>query len=110
MAIDDFPTTPPPKSPRRDFLRTLGLASTTGLVTRSTHAEDDKPAPEPSEIDARMNLILARYGTHLDDDARRSIRRDVEAVIRRADRMRAFELANGDEPIPVFTPYRAPVT
>ncbi len=102
-----------PTPPRRDFLRALGLAGAASLTGRTAHAQDedpekDKPASERSEADARMDLVLARYGRHLDEDARRAVRRDVEAVVRRGDRMRAFELSNGDEPMPVFTPYRTP--
>ena len=111
MPADDSRPEPEPKPHRRDFVRTLGLAGSVGLLGRnvSQAQEPDKPAPAPeaTEADARMALIVARYGKHLDDDARRSVRSDVEAVIRRGNRMRAFELSNGDEPMPVFTPYRS---
>ncbi|HEU5117418.1 MAG TPA: hypothetical protein VFT74_12310 [Isosphaeraceae bacterium] len=102
-----------PKPHRRDFVRALGLTGSVSLlgrdVSRAQEQEPNKPAlaPEPTEADARMALIMARYGRHLDEEARQSVRRDVEAVIRRGNRMRAFELSNGDEPMPVFTPYRS---
>jgi hypothetical protein len=113
MAADDSRPEAEKRPHRRDFVRSLGLAGAAGLVSggRSSAQEPDeeKPAPERSEADARMDLVLARYGKHLDDDARLSVRRDVEAVVRRGERLRAFELSNGDGPMPVFSPYRAPV-
>lgn len=56
-----------------------------------------------------MDLILARFGDRLDDDARAAVRRDVEAVVRRGEQLRAFPLENFDAPCPVFRPYRAPI-
>jgi hypothetical protein len=33
----------------------------------------------------------------------------VESIVRRGEQLRKFALTNGDEPFPVFTPYRAPL-
>ncbi len=65
--------------------------------------------PRPSEADARMALVLARFGGRLDADARKSIREEIEAQVRRAEGLRKFPLDNGDGPFPVFHPYRAPL-
>lgn len=92
---------------RRDFVRSLTLGATVGLLARPTRAEEDQA--EDPEVEARMALILARYGDQLDEDARQVVRDDVEAVVKRARRLRQFALDNGDGPAPIFVPYRKPL-
>jgi hypothetical protein len=100
---------------RRDFVRTLALgasaATLSGPAVRGDEPKHDKEEPPKprSEADARMELILARFGKHLDADARKSIRGEVESIVRRAEALRKFPLDNGDGPLPVFSPYRAPL-
>lgn len=102
---------------RRDFVRAIALGGTAALVRPNTvvagedpkdKPKDDEPKPR-SEVDARMDLILARYGKFLDEDARKAVRSEVESIVRRGEQLRKFALTNGDEPFPVFTPYRAPL-
>jgi hypothetical protein len=96
---------------RRRFLRrtaALGAAAATPLPATAGQepaAEDD---PLRAEVDARMALVVARFGRHLDDAAREEVRRQVEGVVRQGRALRQSPLANGDEPMPVFRPYRAP--
>lgn len=112
------------QSHRRDFVRSLVLgASAATLAVRPASGDekpgrdeakpDDaerKPKPEPkTEAEARMELVLARFGERLDDDARASIGAEVGAIVHRAERLREFPLENGDGPFPVFTPYRRPL-
>jgi hypothetical protein len=105
----------PDSTHRRNFVRAIALGGSTIALTRPAQADDEKTTPkdEPSklrsEVDARMDLILARFGKHLDDEAKKSIRAEVESIVKRGEQMRKFELTNGDEPFPVFTPYRAPL-
>jgi hypothetical protein len=112
---------------RREFVRSLALGASAGLVAAATasaaaqeekakSAQDekpkqDKPKDEPTrtEADARMDLIIARYGKHLDEAARKVVRNEVQQHIRRAETLKRFALTNGDEPYPVFKPYRAPL-
>lgn len=104
---------------RRDFLRTLALgASAAPLATPSPLLADeppkvDPPEPKPespkSEADARMELVLARFGNQLDAEARKAVRSEVDSIVRRAEALRKYPLGNGDGPAPVFTPYRAPI-
>lgn len=103
---------------RRDFVRTVALGAAAGLLARPVPAPasaQDEPKEDPeaerrdAEVEARMALILARYGDRLDDDARQVVRRDVEAVVRRGERLRKVPLDNGDGPYPVFIPYRKPL-
>ena len=105
-------------SHRRDFVRALAIGGTAAaLGTPAALADDDpkgKPKEDPpeakSEVDARMDLILSRYGKYLDEDSKKAVRSEVESIVRRGEQLRKFALTNGDEPFPVFTPYRAPLT
>jgi hypothetical protein len=103
---------------RRDFVRSLTLgAAATALPTTVVADNKDKPRPEKitppsrpsSEADARMGLVLARFGAQLDEAARKAVRDEVEAITHRAEALRKFALENGDGPFPVFHPYRAPL-
>lgn len=97
---------------RRDFVRALALGGLAAPATlRADETPKDKkeaPAPEPpkSEADARMELVLARFGKHLDAESRKSVRREIEVIVHRAEALRKFKLDNGDGPCPVFMPYR----
>jgi hypothetical protein len=102
---------------RRDFVRGLALgASASLLAAPGAFAADDPKKDEPkkdetpprSEADARMDFVLARFGKHLDEDARKGVRAEISQIIARADRLRKFELSNFDGPLPIFVPYRAP--
>jgi hypothetical protein len=111
---DRLPPDRPVTPHRRDLLRSLALAAPAGLTlaTPAAHADDEpKTAPEalPTEVDARMALILARFGPQLDEDARRTVRDEIAAHVRRSEALRQIPLDNGTGPFPVFTPYRAPL-
>ena len=102
-----------PLSHRRDFVRSLALAAPVALTSApdALRADEPKPAEPPkTEADARMELILARYGKQLDEAGRKKVRAEVDAIVRRAEALRKFSLDNGDGPSPVFHPYRAPIS
>ncbi len=102
---------------RRAFVRSLiaGGALTTASQV-AANAQDDpvqaekqqKAAPDPLqvEVDARLAILVARRGEALDDEARETIRADIESMVKRARRLRRFVLDNGDGPFPVMIPYR----
>ena len=114
-------------SNRRDFVQTLAVATGACLAPSAVRADDPKKEDEPkkqdaakpksektakdsaasNEVEARMALVLARFGKHLDADARKSVRSEIESLVRRAETLRKFPLDNGDGPFPVFTPFRA---
>jgi hypothetical protein len=95
---------------RRDFVRALAFTTALGgTVVADEPVKDVKEEPRPSEADARMALVLARFGTQLDADARKAIRAEIEDQVRRAATLRKIPLDNGDGPFPVFHPYRAPL-
>jgi hypothetical protein len=111
---------------RREFLGrglTLGVsaAALAPVALRADDKDKDKAAKDepkkdqdtlksPSEADARMELVLARFGKQLDEPAREAVRREIDAITRRAESLRKFALENGDGPFPVFHPYRAPLS
>jgi hypothetical protein len=104
---------------RRDFVRTLALSVPAAAAALSAPTavwgdepkKDESKPPEPpkTETDARMELVLARFGKQLDEAARKKVRGEVQAIVRRAEALRKFPLDNGDGPFPVFHPYRAPL-
>ncbi|HEV3122028.1 MAG TPA: hypothetical protein VGY53_09005 [Isosphaeraceae bacterium] len=106
---------------RREFVRNLVVGASAGALVYPRAAEADQPEKPkqdekgkgseelPSEVDARMALVLARFGKQLDEEARKTVRSEVESIVRRAEELRKMPLENGDGPFPVFTPYRAPV-
>ena len=113
---------------RRDFVRTLALGASAGVLVKpaplgvdepdKNKSKDDKPSKdkpgeageEPkTEVDARMELVLTRFGKQLDDEARKVVRSEVESIVRRAESLRKFSLTNGDGPYPIFKPFREPL-
>ena len=110
---------------RRDFARSAAaVASAAALAAQAELLADDKPKhkDEPkhddstatkskteTETDARMSYILARFGGHLDPSARKTIRAEIDGLVRRSEALRKFPLDNGDGPFPVFRPYRGPL-
>ena len=104
-----------PDSNRRDFVRSaaLGVALSAPVVLL---ADDEKPKDKgdaskpPTEAEARMSYVLARFGGHLDEAARKSVRAEIDGLVGRAEALRKLPLDNGDGPFPVFRPYRAPLT
>ena len=97
---------------RRAFVKGLALTAPAVALGPARGADEPEPAKEkpPTEAEARMELILARFGPQLDEAARKSIRGEVESLTRRAAALRKFALENGDGPFPVFYPYRGPAS
>jgi hypothetical protein len=93
-----------PELSRRAFVTALAL--TAPCAARADDAPEPPKEKPPTEADARMQLILARFGPQLDEAARKTVRAEVESLTRRAQALRQFALDNGDGPFPVFQPYR----
>lgn len=120
----------PSDSPhRRDFVRAIAVAGT-GATVAATAALADDPKPQTkkeapaaeekpktetdpiaAEIEARYQLVLARFGKHkqLDEKAKATIKADVASLVHRAEALRKIPVDNGVGPFPVFHPYRAPL-
>jgi hypothetical protein len=93
-------------SHRRDFVRALALGA---VAAPAMAAEPVVAAPPIDEIDARMAIVIARFGKHarLDAAARSAIRAEIVGLIARGEALRKLPLHNGDGPFPVFHPYRS---
>lgn len=103
---------------RRHFLRFLGLAGLgvmapagRSLAQAPTPPAGTAPAPPPPAApapitdDARFiaGVLRRRYSTHLVDDAGwESVMRDLDGDMAAGKRLRAFPLANADEPDVTF--------
>jgi hypothetical protein len=101
---------------RRDFAHTLGLVAGAALLPRSATAEETnqaKPKPAPpklsavaqAEADARVQLIVARYGARLSPSERALVTRLSNEMQPVLDELRAYALDWSDEPAHIF---RAP--
>jgi hypothetical protein len=60
-----------------------------------------------SEVDLRFALVRARYGERLSADQLDALRRVVEGLVDQLTALRSVRLANSDEPLPPFVPFRA---
>lgn len=58
-----------------------------------------------SKIEGTLQAIRGRYGW-LSDAELLEVRKGLEAMARRSEALRAVPLSNGDEPRPVFSPFR----
>ncbi len=83
----------------------VAKAETKGDATTKKTVEHD--AAFEAEVDARMQLVLARCGSKLDEAARKSVREELAGIVERSRALKKFSLDNGDGPFPVFHPYRA---
>jgi hypothetical protein len=123
---------PPDATPRRDFLKLVGLAglsSTLVAPARSlaqaakavttpadsakvtapamaprdtSQSEENKP---PSEDALALTMIVRRrYGQHLNADQLKAITDELDFRIQSGERLKSAKLENGDEPDVIFHP------
>jgi hypothetical protein len=95
---------------RRDFAR-LALAAAAVPAVANVPALAETPAaaatPHP-EAEARIAMILGRYGTRFSEEQKADIRRLIVGAQEGLDAMRAHPLDNSIEPATLFRVYRAP--
>ena len=101
------------KLSRRAFAREAVVAATAAAVlptvlaqTPAPPAPPPAPAPPVPEVEARINWIFTKYSAHLDDAQRADIRRIISGGQKDVDTMRAWPIANGDQPAGPFRVYR----
>jgi len=108
---------------RREFARTVGVVAGASLLQRAHADEKGKaqttagPPPTPTtkatklapaaqaEADARVQIIVARYGARLSPAERADLARLSAEAQQQLERIRAFPLDWSDEPAHTF---RAP--
>jgi hypothetical protein len=112
------------KSTRRQFAKALAAIAAAPLLPRATASSeplvrdvstaaigkstassfqtpaDQKPSPD---AEALAQLVRLRYGKELSDDQMNEVKRSIDNRLRNADRMKQFKLANGDEPVFIFS-------
>ena len=67
-------------------------------------SEAEKP---DREADALYEIVRQRYGDRLTPQQQEEVRKIVGAQVEAARALRAVRLANADEPMKPFAPYRA---
>lgn len=119
----------PGATPRRDFLKLVGLAGLSssivapmrafaqaakggGAADSSKTARPAMAAPDtskaeapkpPSEDALALTMIVRRrYGEHLDADQLKAITDELDFRIQSGERLKAAKLTNGDEPDVTF--------
>jgi hypothetical protein len=60
-----------------------------------------------NEVDQLFALVTERYGARLTGAQLEDVRKGIEAVVTGARALRAVRLANADEPMQPFVPFRA---
>ncbi|MCA1663560.1 MAG: hypothetical protein LC659_04710, partial [Myxococcales bacterium] len=103
---------------RRDFARTVGVAAGAMLLPSGARGGEKPkiptaPSPPPSklpaasqaEADARVQMIVGRYGARLSPAERAELARLSHDAQEQLDKLRAFTLDVTDEPAHIF---RAP--
>ena len=67
-------------------------------------SEESKPDPE---ADALFEIVRQRYGARMPAAELEALRKIVAAQVEAARALRAVPLANADEPMQPFVPYRS---
>ncbi len=67
----------------------------------------EEPGLGSNEVDRLFAMIAERYGARLTAAQLEDVRKDIEAVVSGARALRAVKLANSDEPMQPFVPFRA---
>jgi hypothetical protein len=94
------------KLSRRSFARNTVIAVAAAAVAPNLFAEEKPPAlppPSQAEVDARVQWIIGKYGSRLDEAQRADIRRLIAGGQSSIDTMRAYPLENANDPA---TPFR----
>ena len=64
-------------------------------------------ARDPGEADLRFALVRLRYGDRLTTEQLDALRRAVETIVDQVAALRTVPVANADEPLQRFVPFRA---
>ncbi|HEV2884032.1 MAG TPA: twin-arginine translocation signal domain-containing protein [Pyrinomonadaceae bacterium] len=104
---------------RRSFVKFIPAIGAAGLVAANlpltapaqtstpTPTPAASPSPTPSKpsplAEAYAEVAKVRFGEHIETSQWEQLKRELEANVRNADRLRAAKLLNGDEPDFIFT-------
>jgi len=83
---------------RRAFARDAVIVAGAAAVMPNALAAETPPAPPNPEVEARIQWILTKYGSRLNDAQRADIRRLITGGQSSIDAMRAYPLDNSVGP------------
>ena len=83
---------------RRRLIAVMGAPVLAGLVSRVEAGPAEGGAPTNSEVEARIQWIITKYGSRLNDAQRADIRRIIASGQSTIDAMRAYALENSVGP------------
>lgn len=84
--------------------RAFGTLIAASALVRASSAEASETAPN-AEVEARINWIVAKYGSRLNDEQRADVRRIITGGQPAIDAMRAYPLGNEVGPPVPFRVY-----
>lgn len=104
------------KTTRRQFAKSLAAVAATPLALPTVAPARQEPTPArprppqtppaepPSPVaEALTEVVRKRYPNFLNEDQIGEVRKSIDRGLRSAERMRLFDLKNGDEPAFIFT-------
>jgi hypothetical protein len=98
------PDADPAGCTRRLFLTGLAAGAAAGTAT----AQPAAPAKLSPEAEAMAQAVLARHGPKLSAEQKEAVRKLLGDLVKGIEAVRAFPLADADEPALPFRVYRNP--
>ncbi|MGZ4788693.1 MAG: hypothetical protein ACXVZX_09240 [Terriglobales bacterium] len=106
---------------RREFAKAAALTTAAALVPAELIAQQEKPGPTTSakppekapetpklseasqaEADLAYETVIRKYGNRFSEEQKKDIKRLVNSQQGTLDKLRAFNVTNGDQPALVF--------
>lgn len=81
------------KLKRRNFLKILASIPVIGYVLNLKQEEENK-----AEIEKLVEVVRLKHGLKLSEEQMGMLREEIEANIRRRERLFSYKLSNSDEP------------
>lgn len=77
------------------------------VAARTSESVDHGPTEQDAAVAARLTLLEARFGAAFADGAAAIARPAITGAVTRDEQLRRVPLANADEPVGSFVPYRS---
>jgi hypothetical protein len=97
-----------PSKSRREFAKSLAIATTVPIFTTScgisapTEAQTTTATPINKAAKAMTDAVQAQYGEHINKDDLVKVQAAIERNFAMAEKIRQFKLKNSDEPAIIF--------
>ena len=89
-----------PRTSRRHFAKTLTVLPLAAVDVFAQTPEEKPPVPLGKAL---AEVVRAEFGNHLNDEELERIGKDFQDYVPLLERLRAFKLANSDEPDVTFS-------